>query len=97
MHRLLLASLTSLFLSTVPALAGERTVRLAVENMTCESCPYIVRTALERVPGVIQADVRYPEGAAVVTYDDEKADVAQMTAATADLGYPSRVVETTGR
>lgn len=96
MHRLLLAGLTTLWLSSAPVLAGERTVTLAVENMTCESCPYIVRKALERVPGVIQAHVQFPEGTAVVTYDDAKADVAQMTAATAELGYPSHPIETTG-
>jgi mercuric ion binding protein len=96
MQRLILAGLATLFLSTVPVLAGERTVTLSVENMTCESCPYIVRTVLESVPGVIQADVQFPEGTAVVTYDDEETDPAQMTAATAGLGYPSRMIETTG-
>ncbi len=26
------------------AFAGERTITLAVDNMTCASCPYIVKT-----------------------------------------------------
>ena len=32
--------------------AAERTVTLTVENMTCASCPLIVRKSLERIAGV---------------------------------------------
>ena len=36
------------------ALAGEKTVTLAVENMYCSACPITVKSSLEAVPGVTQ-------------------------------------------
>ena len=37
------------------AFAGERTITFAVDNMTCASCPYIVKSSMEGVLGVAQA------------------------------------------
>jgi len=96
MQRFLIAGLAAFFLSTVPGLAGERTVTLAVENMTCASCPYIVQKTLEGVPGVARVDISFEEKKAIVIFDDAKADVAALTAATADVGYPAHLVEATG-
>jgi len=75
------------------ALAGERTVTLAVDKMTCASCPYIVKQALTRVSGVKRADVSFQEKSATVTFDDAVTGVAGLTKATADVGFPSHVVE----
>lgn len=75
------------------ALAGERTVTLAVDKMTCASCPHIVKQALTRVSGVKRADVSFQEKSATVTFDDAVTSVAGLTKATADVGFPSRVVE----
>ncbi len=36
-----------------PALAAERTVVFAVENMSCASCPYIVKTSMEKKPELV--------------------------------------------
>ena len=96
MKRALLAGLSALYLSTAPALAGERTVTLAVENMTCASCPYIVQKTLESVPGVIKAEVLFPQGTAAVTYEDTETAIAEMTAATARVGFPSHPIEASG-
>jgi mercuric ion binding protein len=82
--------------ASVAATAAERTVVLAVDGMTCASCPYIVRTALQEIPGVARADVSHPENTAVVTFDDAKTTVAALTQATADVGLPSRVIEEVG-
>ena len=71
------------------AFAGEKTVTLAVKNMYCASCPHTVKSSLERVPGVVKAIVSYKDKTAVVTYDDAKADVKALTAATTNAGYPS--------
>lgn len=76
-----------------PALAGERTVQLAVDNMTCAACPFIVERTLTAVPGVIAADVSFQERAARVIFDDSKTSVGVLTAATAANGYPSRLVK----
>lgn len=76
-------------MATAPAFAGEQTVTLAVENMTCTACPYIVQRTLAAVPGVVEAAVSFENQAAVVTFDDTRTDVAALTAATATIGYPS--------
>lgn len=71
------------------ALAGERTVTLAVQNMYCADCPFIVKKSLEAVPGVVKAVVSFKDKTAVVTFDDARADVSALTNATTNAGYPS--------
>ncbi len=41
------------------ALAAEQTVTLAVKNMTCASCPYIVKQSLAAVSGVSDVKVSF--------------------------------------
>ena len=75
-------------LASSTAFAAEKTVTLAVKNMYCADCPFIVRS-LQAVPGVSKAVVSYKDKTAVVTYDDSRADVAALTRATTEAGYPS--------
>jgi mercuric ion binding protein len=74
-----------------PALAAQQTVTLAVPGMTCAACPITVKKALSKVAGVDKAEVDYEKRQATVTFDDAKTDVAKLTRATADAGYPSSV------
>lgn len=71
------------------AFAGEKTVTLAVKNMYCADCPFIVKKSLEAVPGVAKAVVSFKDKTAIVTFDDGKADVSALTNATTSAGYPS--------
>lgn len=71
------------------AFAGEKTVTLAVKNMYCADCPFIVKKSLEAVPGVAKAVVSLRDKTAIVTFDDAKADVGALTTATTSAGYPS--------
>jgi mercuric ion binding protein len=75
------------------ALAAERTVTLAVDNMYCDACPYIVQQSLARVDGVSQAAVSFEKKTATVTFDDAKTTLAALTAATTKAGYPSRAIQ----
>ncbi len=79
--------------ATAPVLAAERTVTLAVDNLWCATCPYIVRSALQKVPGVQHAEVSFENRIAVVTFDDAKTNVAALTEATAQFGFPSRALQ----
>jgi periplasmic mercuric ion binding protein len=72
--------------------AADRTVTLAVENMYCHACPYIVKQTLANVPGVENVLVSYEQKSATVTYDDQKTTLDALTSATTQAGYPSRVV-----
>jgi mercuric ion binding protein len=71
------------------AIAAERTVTLAVQNMYCAACPHTVRASLQAVPGVERVVVSMQEATATVTYDDAKTNMKALTAATANAGYPS--------
>jgi mercuric ion binding protein len=76
-------------LSSFPAFAAERTITLAVQNMYCAECPFVVKKSLEAVPGVGRVAVSYKDKTATVTYDDSKADLRALTGATTNAGYPS--------
>jgi mercuric ion binding protein len=71
------------------AFAADKTVTLAVNNMDCAACPSIVKGSLEAVPGVAKVAVSFKDKTATVIYDDAKADMNQLTSATAKAGYPS--------
>jgi copper chaperone CopZ len=47
--------------------APPRTVTLVVENMTCGTCPIVVKKALERVSGVSSTSVDFDKKTATVT------------------------------
>jgi mercuric ion binding protein len=97
MSRILAAAAWSVtLLASVTATAAERTVTLAVDGMSCPSCPYIVRTVLQEVPGVARAEVSYAEKTAVVMFDDARTTAAALTQATAGVGFPSRVISEGG-
>lgn len=65
-------------------------VTLAVEGMTCASCDATIRRALLNVDGVEDAAVSFEPPRAVVSFDPTRATVAELTAATAAAGYPTR-------
>jgi mercuric ion binding protein len=86
------ALLTAALFTATDTLAAERTVTLAVDNMYCELCPGIVKKSLAKVDGVGQVAVSFEKKTAIVTYDDKKATLAALTAATTNAGYPSHSV-----
>ncbi len=73
--------------------ADKQTVTLAVKNMTCASCPYIVKQSLAAVPGVSAVTVSFEKRIAIVTFEDSTTTVAKLTAATTNSGFPSEVLE----
>jgi mercuric ion binding protein len=73
------------------AQAGERTVRLAIDKIYCDSCPLTVSKAIQKVNGVKSAKVDYKTKTAVVVFDDAKTLVEAITAASTDAGYPARL------
>jgi mercuric ion binding protein len=85
-------AILALLAIAAPAAAAEQTATLAVENMTCAACPFIVKRTLAAVPGVREVTVSYEEHRAIVVYDVAAATVAMLTDATTQAGYPSRVV-----
>ena len=68
MNKLLLCSAIALCVATLSsAVAAEKTVTLAVQNMYCAACPHTVKASLAAVPGVAKVVVSFKEKTAVVT------------------------------
>lgn len=84
--------LLALLLLSIPPCAFAATPRTAVldlQNMTCSMCSITVHKALEKVPGVIGAQVDYAHKTATVKYDADKTSPAALVKATANAGFPS--------
>jgi periplasmic mercuric ion binding protein len=95
MHRFILGSMTLLSLlicADVTFAAPPQTATLALENMTCGTCPIVVKKALEHVPGVTSTSVDFDKKTATVTFDPAKATSAKLTQATTEAGFPSKVI-----
>ncbi len=95
MRRLTLGSLSLLSMVLTAGVAfavPPQTVTLAVENMTCGTCPIVVRKALGRVPGVTSTAIDFDKKTATVTFDPDKANTARLTQATTDAGFPSKLI-----
>ena len=89
----LVMAVLGLLVGAVPSARAEvRTVALSV-GMGCPTCPYIVKSSLQDVPGVQEVRISYREQKATVKFDDEKTTVSALTKATADVGFPSRLIE----
>lgn len=79
---------------TAPAaFAGERTVTFAVDNMTCASCPYVVKSSMAAVPGVAKVAVSFQAKTATVIFDDAKTNVDAIATASTNSGYPAHPVQ----
>ena len=88
---------TLLFAISLPfstfTLGAEQSCTLAVDNMSCASCPYIIKQTLSGVTGVLDVQVSFEDKTATVIYDDAQTDVAAMTDATTNAGFPSTLIE----
>ena len=75
------------------AFAGERTITFTVDNMTCASCPYIVKSSMEGVPGVAKVAVSFRAKTATVIFDDAKTSPDAIATASMNAGYPAHPVK----
>lgn len=74
--------------------AAERTLSLAVKNMSCVTCAPTVKRAIARVRGVKTVTIGKIEkgaGIATIVYDDARATPAQLASASTNAGYPATV------
>lgn len=94
MRTLLIISAFALVLLTAPfAQASEKSVTLKVNGMTCVACPFIVKKSLTSVEGVKTVKVSFKEKKAWVVFDDKQTNLAALTAATGNSGFPSEAVD----
>ena len=84
-------ALIALVMSATAAVAGERTVTFAVDNMACASCPYIVKKSMAAVRGVANVTVSFEAKTATVTFDDVQTTPEAIAAASSNAGYPAHL------
>ena len=77
--------------NTTTANISTEKVVLTVNGMTCGGCALTTQKSLEKVNGVISAEVTYDPPQAVVTYDPNKVKTEDLTNVTTNVGYPSTV------
>ena len=87
-----LTFLVALLGAHVALAAPPQSVTLAVENMTCGTCPIVVKKALLRVQGVSSTTVDFEKKTVTVTFDPDKVTAANLTKATTEAGFPSKLV-----
>ncbi len=69
---------------------GTETVRLALEGMSCASCVATIESALNDVPGVLDARVNFASEEATVELADKTVQVDQLIDAVSSAGYQAR-------
>lgn len=78
---------------SVQSPAHLQTVSLAVENMTCATCPIAVRRAMESVAGVQDVSIDYDGKTATVQFDPARTTVGAIAAASTEAGFPAALFE----
>lgn len=73
------------------AMAGEATTVLNVEGMTCKFCTITVKKSLEKVDGVVRAEVDLEAKQATVVYDDSKTNPEALATVVTEAGYSATV------
>ena len=88
------ASMSAVLLALAMGGAGAaepQSATLAIEGMTCASCPITVKKVLKKITGVTEASVDYKTGEAKVRFDPEKVQPEQLARAVTGIGFPATV------
>ncbi len=67
--------------------AVSETVTIAISDMTCANCAETNQTALENIPGVVNAEVNYATDEAQVTYNPAEVSIGALYDAIEEAGY----------
>jgi len=84
--------LGALLLPVLPALpsqafAAEQVTTLKVEGMTCFLCPFTIKGAIKKEPGVLAVTIKRRAGWAKVRYDDQLTTPQRIAQASTKAGY----------
>ena len=73
------------------ALAEPDEVVLSVQQMSCATCPIVVRGALYDLGGVSEVKVWLESSSVQVKYDADKVDVRELVLAVTNAGFPAEI------
>ncbi|HEY3317959.1 MAG TPA: heavy metal translocating P-type ATPase [Coriobacteriia bacterium] len=84
-------------LNEVPAMSESGHILLAITGMTCASCQAVIEKTLQKLPGVIDANVNLAIETATVDFDPNMVGPDEIISAVKKAGYGATVkVETLG-
>ncbi len=66
-------------------------ITLKVAGMHCVNCAASITKALKKIPGVLETDVSFASGKAVVNYDEAKTGPGEFIPAIKSLGFDAQV------
>lgn len=72
---------------TVYGTAWAETACFEVQGMTCVTCPVTVKTAMKKLKGVTEVKTSLEEKNAVVDFDSQKTNSAEIKKAIENSGY----------
>jgi Cu+-exporting ATPase len=72
---------------------SSKRISLSLFGMHCSSCANLIERSLKKVPGVKQASVNFAAEKALVTFDENKAQIASLKQAVAQAGYKAEEVD----
>jgi len=64
-----------------------QSIQIKINGMTCMGCVNSVKTVLEKISGVNDADVSLEQALAIIQYDAEKTSTDQFKQAIQDAGF----------
>lgn len=64
-----------------------QTTTIKIQGMTCGGCVNSIKTVLEKLPGVTQAEVSLESEQAIVQHDAANTSIAQLKEAITDAGF----------
>ncbi|MCM2303710.1 MAG: mercuric transporter MerT family protein [Elusimicrobia bacterium] len=79
----------------VPVPAGAEILALKVSGMDCAACTAAIKQSVEKVPGVLSADIDFPGGRATVV-SDGKAEAEAVIRAVETAGYKAELLNGAG-
>lgn len=89
--KIILIAVLTISYSTI-AFAKEKEVTLRIKNMTCLSCPFIVKKTLQKVDGVKKVTTSFSEKTAMVIFDDDKTSESDLVEVSTNKGYPAEII-----
>lgn len=84
-----------MFVPVGSAFAEEQTIKLSIPDMSCASCPYMVKSVISNLNGIVSVEATMQDRSATVIYDDEVVNVEMIQEATKGIGYPSTIFDET--
>jgi Cu+-exporting ATPase len=73
------------------SIVQEQTIELDIKGMHCGGCAATVQKALQRVPGVREANVNFAVETATIQFDPHQVGVADLIAAVKNAGYDAEI------